>query len=205
MPHQRRGVTVERAAFVLVRLLAIFVASQVVLRVAAVINLGFPLGRDLANAIVPYAVVAVGAIILWFAATPIARKISLDTYRWLPLEEEEEDEEGQWLRQIPISIESILAAAIIVAGTVFAVEGVVSLVSAGFDIFQSQPFGAGFFDEPELSIIDRLHAVSGRLISSSLLLALGLWLMFGTRAIAAPIRRLRDWYALESTDEDASR
>lgn len=189
----------ERAAFLLVRLLSIFLGGWVLIQLAGTFS-PFSLGfQDIPYRLIPYGVVLLGAVLLWFGAASIARKISLDAYRWLPLEDDETDE--PWLRQVPISVESILAAALIVAGTVFAVRGAVALTSWTIEIIQ--PFDTGFGVEG-LSVGERLQQVLGSVVGNSLLLGIGLFLMFGSNAIVAPVRRLRRWYALEPNDEEAS-
>lgn len=173
-------------SFILVRLLALYVGTQTVMQLGQSLR-AFRLANEL-DFWLPYIVGTAMAVGLWLAARPLSHAIADDG----TLTRARDDRFGI----DATNAATILQIAFIVVGVVLATRAIsnaTSILNTSAD-----PISL-FVDEPAPS----WFALNGGPLAANLVqLGIGLYLVFRGRAPAAVLAKLRDWYAMESPDEE---
>lgn len=190
----------DRVAFVLVRVLALYVGAQ------AIINSMPPFQRFDAvpdwTAWMPFALGILFAVLLWTRADGLARKLQRDADLWLPIAEEEDDEaeetgevRGQELVLSKATVAQLVQIALLVVGVVL-----IARALHGFGIIAGIWAQQGSIDNFGGSSWLRLYApeIIGQAIQFGIGLVLALW----DRGLANALARFRDPYVARAYPDD---
>jgi hypothetical protein len=200
-----------RAAFLLIRIVALYLAVRIAVGVAQAIP--FSPGSEWPKIAIPYGTLAILTVVLWFYADTLAKKVAKDADLWLPgpddedpdVEASETETHGVALSRIKVT--HLLRAALLVTGIILAAEGLRGMISVGLEAAlweRTLPlFG---FDPPiqelERSFLDRLHIPA--FVTFAVELAVGLLLIFGSGGIAGSLMGTRRRYATEPDMDNAN-